>query len=85
MRQARTYRSDRKRRAKARGISLAELDAQDARARELAAQEVHRKAMAMSPDEARRALGLWARSGGKINVLTGEGVPDRPVPDRPAR
>lgn len=72
MRHRRTYRSDRKRRARARGITLAELDAQDARAREIAAQNFHRMAMALTPEQARMALGVWSASGGKVNVLTGE-------------
>jgi hypothetical protein len=76
MRPQRTYRADRKRRARERGITLAELDAQDRRAKELAAQRVHQLAMSMSSEQARHVLGIWARSGGKINLLNGVGVPD---------
>lgn len=77
MRPQRTYRADRKRRAKVRGISLAELDAQDRRAREMAAQRMYAQAMALTPaqaEHARKVLGTWAASGGRINLLTGEGV-----------
>lgn len=73
-RPARTYRADRKRRARQRGISLAELDAQDARARELAARRVRQIELSMTPEQKRRALALWAQSGGKVNPITGEGM-----------
>lgn len=51
------------------GLPLADYAKVEARAKELAAQKVRQMAMELSPEQARQALALWAKSGGRINPL----------------
>lgn len=67
MRKASDYRSERKKRARRLGVALDQLDVTEARLKREAIEIGQAQAFA-----ARQALGIWARTGGRVNILKGE-------------
>lgn len=69
MRTASSYRAAKKKAAREAGVPFAKFNEHYQKSRMFAAHELERKALAMTPEGARQALGIWAANGGRASVL----------------
>lgn len=70
MRSASSYRGAKKKAARAAGVPFGAFNDHYQRSRVFAAVELERKALAASPEAARRVLGIWAGTGGRVTAVS---------------
>lgn len=69
MRTASSYRGAKKKAAREAGVPFAKFNEHYQKGRMYAAHELERKALAMTPEGARQALGIWAANGGRLTAV----------------